>query len=491
MTPEPLGELSLFRHHVRELIPRPPATCGPALSAAAVARRFSRESVGSLVVVDDDGAPIGIVTDRDLRTRIVAEGRDADATPAGAIMSSPLVTLPGAAFAFDAVLEMTRRGIRHLGILDDGRLVGVISSRDLLALQAAHPVSLAREIVRAGSLERLAALATQVTDLVRRLVADGGSAYDLGRIVAELNDRMVVRVLGLSAAVLERDGHPPPATPFCWLVFGSEARREQTLRTDQDNGLLYTDPEPAMTAATATYFARFATAAIEALVTIGFPRCPGDVMASNPRWCQPLSVWTAYFRGWLEQPRPDDALAAAIFFDVRPIAGALEVAAPLERQVRTEAPGARAFLRLLARDVVERRPPRTLLGNVAVRRRGPRRGTVDVKGAGALQLTGAGRLAALTLGLAETNTIDRFRAAAERGLYAAAEAREITDACQHLFRVRLVHQLDRIAAGAAPDNDVDPAQLSRADALLLRDALRTVERVQAGVRERFATDLLG
>jgi CBS domain-containing protein len=146
---------------------------------------------------------------------------------------------------------------------------------------------------------------------------------------------------------------------------------------------------------------------------------------------------------------------------------------------------------LLAHDVVSRRVPRTLLANVAVDRRGPERGTVDVKAAGVIQLTGAARVHALELGLPETNTIDRFRAAAARGLYTAAEAREITDACQHLMRLRLVHQLDRLAAGAAPDNRVDPERLSRADALLFRDALATVERVQAGLRTRFATDGLG
>jgi CBS domain-containing protein len=145
----------------------------------------------------------------------------------------------------------------------------------------------------------------------------------------------------------------------------------------------------------------------------------------------------------------------------------------------------------LARDVVERRVPRTLLGNVAVRRRGPKRGTVDIKSAGVLQLTGAARVAALELGLASTNTVDRLRAAAERGVYTTSEVREITDAFQHLMRLRLVHQLGCVDAGLPPDNLVDPARLSRADALLLRDAFRTVERVQASVGARFATELLG
>jgi CBS domain-containing protein len=491
MTPPDDHDLALFRHRVRDLLARPPVSCRPGLSAVEVARRFSAESVGSVVVVDDAGAPVGIVTDQDLRTRVVAAGGDASATPAAAIMSAPLVTLPPSAFAFEAALEMTRRRIRHVVIVDEGRLVGVVSSRDLLGLQATHPVSLARDIERAGSVEALAERASRVTRLVRRLVDEGGSAYDIGQIVAELNDRVVARVLSLTTAALEASGHATPAAGFCWLSFGSEARREQTLRTDQDNGLVYAEPEPSVADATAAYYARFSEAAIASLVAVGFPPCPGNVMASNPRWRQPLAVWAGYFRRWLDHPSPEEVLAASIYFDLRPLAGDTGLAAPLERIVRTQAPASRGFLRLLAQDVVSRRVPRTLLGKIAVPRRGPARGTVDVKGAGAMQLTGAARVDALELGLTATNTIDRFRHACERGRYTPAEAREITDAYQHLTRLRLVHQLEQLAAGVPPDNRVNPATLSRADAVLFRDALGTVERVQAGLRARFATDRLG
>ena len=485
------GAGSLFHRRVRDLITRPPVTCRPDLSALEVARCFSRESIGSVIVVDDAGTPVGIVTDRDLRARVVADGRDAAATPAAAIMSAPLVTLPPAAFAFEAVFEMTRHRLRHVVVLENGRLVGVVSSRDLLGLQAAHPVMFARDLDRANSVEAIAALGPRVTQLVRQLVDEGGRPYDVGRIVAELNDRVVVRVLGLTAAALEQSGRPAPAARYCWLAFGSEVRREQTLRTDQDNGLVYADPEPPQAEATARYYTAFAEAAIDNLVAVGFPRCPGNAMASDPTWCQPLAVWAGYFRRWLDHPAPEEVLAACIYFDLRPLAGAVDLAAPLEQILRLQAPASRAFLRLLAHDVVANRVPRTLLGNVAVARRGPERGTVDVKAAGAIQLTGAARVAALELGSPQTNTVDRFQDASARGLYSATELREITDAYQHLMRLRLIHQLERLATGAPADNRIIAASLSRADTLLFRDALAVVERVQAGLRTRFATDGLG
>jgi CBS domain-containing protein len=335
-------------------------------------------------------------------------------------MSAPLVVIRPDAFAFEAVLEMTRAGIHHLPVVEDGRLVGVVSSHDFLLLQSAHPMGLAREIGRASSRAALRDLAGRVTALVRDLVADGGSPYDVGQLVAELNDRLVRRVLALALA----GEAPGPPVPYCWLVFGSEGRREQTLRTDQDHGLVYADP-PADLPGARAYFLRLGAEVTRGLVEVGFPPCPGEIMASNPRWCRPVSEWVALFRGWMEETTPEHVLAGAIFFDLRPLAGALAVGDELAGVVRRDAPGQALFLRRLAEDVATSRLPLSFLGRLSVERQGPRRGTVDLKAAGTLQLVGAGRLHALALGLAETNTVDRFRQAGARGLYPAAEVRDI------------------------------------------------------------------
>jgi CBS domain-containing protein len=481
------GERSLFLSRVGDLVPRAPVTCGLSATAVEIARLLSREGVGSAVVLDAEARPAGIVTDRDLRRKVVEAGLDPSVTRAATIMSSPVASVRSAAFAFEALLEMTRRDIHHLVVIDDGRLLGVVSSNDFLRLQTTHPVFLAREIAAAVSLEALARLAGRTTPLVRRLLDEGGTPYDIGQIVAEVNDRIVVRVLELTERELAAVGAEAPV-PCSWLVFGSEARREQTLRTDQDNGLVYVDPPAEQAAAAAAYYARLSEGVIRALVTVGFPPCPGAVMASNPKWCQPLSAWSANFRRWLGQPLAEEILAASIFFDLRPIGGDLDLGARLAQIIRAEAPGSHVFLAHLARDVADLRVPLTLFGNIATESSGPHRGTVDVKAAGSRQLVGAARLAALELGLPETNTVDRIRAAAGAGLYTPDEAREMTDAYQHLMRLRLAHQLAQIEAGVPPDNHVDPARLSHAEALLFRDALKTVRRVQDGLRARFLTD---
>jgi CBS domain-containing protein len=378
---------------------------------------------------------------------------------------------------------MTRRGIHHLAVMTEGRLVGVISSSDVLRLELPHPVSVSREIGAANSLDALKRLGPDVTQITRRLVSAGASAVDVGALVAELNDQLVQRVLALTAEQLAADGHHVPV-PYCWLAFGSEARREQTLKTDQDNGLVYADPPPGEAAATAAYYARFADAAVRGLVTIGFPACPGNVMASNPALCRPLSGWLENFARWMDDPSPAEVLAASIHFDLRPVGGAPGLASELSALVERDAPKRRVFLAMLARDVVSRRPRFTLFGRVATRR-----GTVDIKGAAAMPFVGAARVHALELGLHEVNTVERFRGAGARGLYTPAETTEVTEAYQHVLRLRLVHQLAQLARGLAPDNLITPRALSRADGLLLRDALRTVNLVQHGLRQRFPTAL--
>ena len=480
--PAPDDVAALLRR-VGDLVARTAVTCGPATSAADIAHLMSREGVGSIVVLSDD-RPVGIVTDRDLRRKVVGEGRDSKTTPASALMSSPVLSVPPEAFVVDALVIMTRRGIHHLAVTAEGRLVGVISSSDVLRLELPHPVGVSRAIGAATSFDALRRLGPDILQITRRLISASAAALDIGALVAELNDQLVQRVLTLTAEQLAGGGDHAPV-PYCWLAFGSEARREQTLKTDQDNGLVYADPPPAEAAAAASYYGRFADVAVHGLMTVGFPACPGNVMASSPALCRPLNGWLENFARWMDHPSPSELLAASIHFDLRPVAGATNLASELSALIERDAPKRRVFLGMLARDVVSRRPRFTLFGGVATRG-----GKVDVKGAAAMPFVGAARVHALELGLHEVNTVERFRGAGARGLYTPAETTEITEAYEHILRLRLVHQLAQLDQGLAPDNLITPRVLSRADGLLLRDSFRTVNLVQEGLRQRFATDLL-
>jgi CBS domain-containing protein len=483
------GEMSLFLRHVGDLIKGPPVTCAPSVTVAEVARLMTRRSIGSVIVLGEDGTPAGIVTDRDLRTRVVASGLS-PSTAVGQVMSSPVIGISPGGLAFDALLEMTRRGIRHLAVMAREGLLGVVSSHDLVLLQGAQPVGLAREIEAAGSEEGLAVLASRVPSVVRWLAAGGAGAAEIGRLVAELNDRLVRRALDLVLTATEAAGGGQPPVPFTWLVAGSEGRREQTLKTDQDNGLVYRDPPAEREAAAAAFFERLAAAMGQALSRLGFPPCAGGFMASNPRWCQPERVWRQYFESWMETPDPEALLRASLFCDLRPVAGADHVGSALWEWVCERAPSRILFLRHMAKGALERPVPLGFFGGFVVERSGAHKDQLDLKARGIFPITQAMRTYALSLGVRDTNTLDRLGTAGTRGLFTASEVAEVSDAYEVMARLRLRHQLDCLDAGVAPDNFIAPHTLGKAGRLLLKEAFKTIAWVQRHLEDRFQTSLV-
>jgi CBS domain-containing protein len=483
-------ELALFVRRVSELVKGPPVTCGTETPVSEAARLMTRLGVGSVIVTADEGVPVGIVTDRDLRTKVVAQGLPSSA-PLRSIMSSPLIRTEPEQLAFDALLEMTRQGIHHLAVVAGDRLVGVVSSHDIILLHGTHPVGLVRGIEGAGTGEELAAVAPRVQAVVQWLASAGAAAFDIGRIVAELNDRLVRRALGLVVSALEQAGHGRPPVPYAWLAAGSEGRREQTLKTDQDNGLVYQDPPAVDRENTARYFGRLAGEMGEVLVRLGFPLCTGGFMASNPRWCQPDSVWRGYFSSWMDTPEPQQVLRASLFFDLRPIAGHESLGHALWDWVCDRASSQRLFLGYMAKAALERRVPLGFFGGFAVERSGAHKGMLDLKARGVFPVTQAMRVCALSVGLRETNTMDRLVGAGARGFYTPAEVDELRDAYEMISRLRLTHQLTCLDGGLPLDNFINPYRLGRADRVLLKQAFKTVAWLQRGIEDRFQTALIG
>lgn len=483
------GDSALLASRTRDLVRGPTVSCGPDTPVSEAARLMSSRGVGSVVVTDGEGAPVGIVTDRDLRNRVIAAALPVE-TAVRAIMSAPLRVIEANALALEALLEMTRHGIHHLGVIEHGRLQGMISSHDLLGLQGAHPVVLAAEIERATTLDELAAPAPRVVEVIRGLADGGAAAVEIGRVVSELNDRIVRRAVALVEAELAGGAGAQAPVPYAWLVAGSEGRREQAIKTDQDNGLVYADAAPGDAEACAAYFRRLGAAVAEGLGRLGFPPCPGGFMASNPRWCRPLSEWQAEIESWMAEPEPQRLVVASVFCDMRPVAGDERPGLALWESIRARAPASPLFLRFMALAALERAPALDLIGRLAVERRGPHRGTLDLKASALFPVTQAMRVYALSLGAAETNTLDRVRVAEERGALPPAESRDLREAFAVAARLRLRHQLDALAAGRAPDNWIDPSTLPRTDRLLLKEAFKTVAWLQRLLEDRFQTNLV-
>lgn len=440
-------------------------------AAAAVMSEFR---VGSLLVHDGADAEtiVGIVTDRDLRSKVVAAGLDFS-QPVSTIMSAPVQTVLSQSLCFDVLLKMMSTGIHHLAVERNGRIVGVITSHDIMLLQGHSPYYLQKEIRAEQQIAGLYPLAQKIPDVIRGLIGEGAKAGNITQMIAILNDHILGRMLTL----LEKEMGPPPL-PYCWLLLGSEGRREQTFKTDQDNAILYADPrDESQRQEAESYFKSFAAKAIDHLVNCGYPLCPGEIMAINPRWRQPLSVWKQYFDHWIGAPEPRELLNATIFFDFRSGFGTAQLADELREHLNRNMRGKDMFLFHLARQCVGTRVPLSFFKNFIVEKDGEHKNQLDIKRQGLTPFVNFARVLALKFAVKETNTLARLKTLMDgehiQGeLWAAA-----SEAYELQMQQRLVHQLRQIEGGILPDNYIDPADLSDLERRMLKDAFAVIERL--------------
>jgi len=461
-----------FAERARDLIARPLVTCGQQETVRAAAERMRDEQVSSLVVA---GEPLGFLTDRDLRDRVVAPGIGLD-TPVAAIMSTPLITAQADSTMAELLLMMVDRGIHHLPVTEAGRLVGIVTDTDLLRHESRHPLFLRRRLERAGDHEDLVAYAADVRESVARLVDSETPVDDIGRLAGSAQDALVARILRDA----ERRLGPPPA-PYAFMVLGSHARLEATLHTDQDHAIALADDAGPEAEAWA---AALADEVVGGLERCGFPRCPGGIMASNPRWRVRLTTWERYFRAWMEEPDEQALADTTIFFDFRQVGGTLDADASL-RPVVGQATAHPAFLGRLALMALRRESPLDMFGQLRGMRQGRRR-VLDLKLRGIAGIVDLARVFALEAGVPETNTLVRLRLAAARGLDVAPD---LAESFEFLQQVRLRHQARRLRAGAEPDNLVALSELTELERRWLRDLFRLLDIARQSVRLHLQTDL--
>lgn len=460
----------LMSQPLSSMVSRPPVTCAPDDSLRSVFELMDRQRVGSIMVLPESGGvPIGILTLQDLIGRIVLPGLSLD-EPVSRVMSSPVQSLPAGASVSDAVMLMAEQRIRHVPVVEDQRLLGIVTERDLFALQRRSHRQISGAIDSAESAEHLITAATDIRQWSRALVAQGMSARYVTRLVSQLNDMLTCRLVELLAEASRVD-----LRSFCWLTFGSEGREEQTIATDQDNGMVFDDTVDESTAARLRAFGGEVNRWLD---RCGFPLCRGNIMAGNPDCAMTLDAWRARFDRWLANGSPQDLLNASIFFDLRPLAGRLELGEKLRDHICATVPGNRRFLKLLSDNALRNVPPPSLLPGV-LGALIPDTPAIDLKLSGSMPLVDGARLLALAAGIAATGTAERFEALVRRGTLRDEDARSWVDAFEYLQGLRLRVQLDRIDdASAAPPNLLRLSDISELDRRILKESFRQVRKLQ-------------
>ena len=462
----------LMARRLDQIVRRPPVTCSLATPIRDVLETLRREDIGSMLVTSPDGKLAGIFTLRDLLTRVALTGRST-ADPIGAVMTAEPITLPPHVFALEAALAMARHGVHHIVVADAGRIVGLVSEKDLFAVQQAGITQISIALREAAGLPSLVDLSRSIRELAGNLLQQGVGGENLTQIVSTLNDVLSQRIIEIefAAAGLE-DAN------ICWISLGSEGRHEQTLATDQDNGIIFADPPDRTADAVRDRLLPTARQINEDLHACGFPLCRGDIMASNPRWCLSLSEWREAFGRWIFHGNPDAVLNATIFFDFRALYGEASLAEELRGWLTVAAGDNRRFLRQLAENALRNRPPLGIVRDFAVSRDQAHPHTIDLKVNGATLFIDAARVLALAAGVGETNTVRRLGEWAARVGVSTAEVEAWTDAFHLLQLLRLRHQQAQMARDELPDNHLDPDLLNNLDRRILKEALHMAKSLQ-------------
>jgi CBS domain-containing protein len=479
--PRPQEMLYLFNVDVGKVIKRPPEIIHASDTIQLAAERMADLEIGSLLIQGQDGEIVGIVTDKDLRKKVVAKAYDYNAAVAE-VMSTPLRTIPSQALCFDALVQMMNGRVHHLAVERGKQIVGVVSVHDIMVQAGASPLHLLREISSKRKIEDLYPLFKEISRVVRGLVEEGARAHNITRIISMLNDQVVHRLLTL----LDEEMGPAPL-PFCWITFGSEGRREQTFKTDQDNALIYETPVDNWNQIKSAklYFRRFGNEAVRHLDACGYPLCKGKMMASNPRWRKPYRDWMGYFDRWMDTPEPEEVLHATIFFDFRSVYGRTEYGDSLREHLTVQAPSKGVFLLHLAKDCLAGKPPLTFFRNFIVEKDGKYKNRLDLKTQGLTTFVNFARLMALRHGIKETNTLARFEILGENNCLPRDVYLETRDAYEFQMQLRLVNQLRMIEANQPPSNHLDPADLSELEKQTLKEAFAVIGRIQAYVKSEF------
>jgi len=476
-------ERLLYSLAVEDVISAPAVVCTGETSIQEAARLVATSHATCLAVVGPDGRAKGIVTSRDFTDRVVANALALD-LPVASIMSEPVVSVESTARLFQALLSMISKDIQHVLVTEEGLPKAVLSSHDLMLLQGKSPLSVSRHIERQKSVAGLAQAQKKIIELFPLLLREGARVSHITRVVAEINDRLMAKILEFAEAELG-----PPPLPYCWVVMGSEGRREQTFKTDQDNALIYADPDEGNAGTAQEYFTRFSQYVRNALASCGYAPCSADYMASNPRWRRPLSSWKNCFREWITEPDLHAVEDALIFFDMRPIGGEFWLFEALAAFFRGALLDASFFKSIFAYITIDRKPPLGFFRTFVVERSGEHKQELDIKTFGTAPIVEAARLLALDAGIEATNTVDRLSAAQQLPYVDDVLRRDLLESFELLTLLRLEHQLQQLRAEQPLNNYVNPGNLTQLQRSLLKEAFRTITRVQSAISDRFRTSL--
>ena len=456
---------SIFRPHF--------LSCSFENTIKQAAEKMAESRSGYIFVKDGDGSVAGIITDADLRK--VACGRHDLSTGAGEIMSTPLTSVSIDSQVFEAFLTMLEKDIKHLAVSNKaGKITGVVTDRVLLAEQSKSPYFLIQEIKNAERFEQIENIYNRLPPIMLEPIKNGAKSDNLTRLITTFSDAILDKIIEFA---IDDTGTPP--CDFAFMVMGSEGRREQTLKTDQDNAIVYEDiSDPQKAKECGEYFSSLAETICNRLDRAGFDFCEGGNMAKNPTWCKPLSTWKTYFFDWIHTADPKDLLYSSIFFDFRCAWGDRYLTDELHNYLFSSLEGWAGFFRNLTENALYFKPPLGFFRNILVESKGEHKDSFDIKRA-MMPIIDFARIYALKNSIRETNTLLRLFRLYTRHILKKEEYNDMVQSYRFLMHLRFIRQITAITdeKGKA-DNYINPKNLSRIDQTMLKEIFKRIEKIQ-------------
>lgn len=465
-------------------------TCGVGETVAAAAKKMRERKVGSIVIVDGQQLPLGIITDRDFRDRLIAADRPSSITVVQ-IMTQPVITIVKDSDFASLYLTMIKNSLHHLVVTEDGTpdsaVTGIVSDHDVLLSQGYSPAVILHALKNARDTSEVGRLRDQAEMLLKYYLQNEVSIDFVTHVLTEINDVIIQRAFFFAKNKYDEDFKEVSGVKFCFLSLGSEGRGEQLLRTDMDNALVYEDVDQLIEEKTRTYLLKIGTEVIEILEACGFKPCPAKIMCNNPEWCQPLSIWKTYFDQWILHPDQESLLKASIFFDFRAIFGAKELAEKMSLHIYDLVQEEKIFLNFLAKNVLLNPPPLGFFRNFVVEKSGQHGDKFDIKLRAMMPLADAARLLVLSYRMVGiNNTFKRFEKLAEMEPNNRDIFLEAGKAYEIFIRIRVIEGLKTGDSGRF----IQPEALGKLQRQMLKNAFIPIDEIQEIIRVRFQLDLL-
>ncbi|WP_321494368.1 DUF294 nucleotidyltransferase-like domain-containing protein [uncultured Desulfobacter sp.] len=470
--------IQFFSNSISSVIRKNVLFCGANNSIKDAAILMKQHRCGS-ILIKQDGRFIGIATDQDFRNKVVAAELKSS-NPISDIMSSPLISIPEHSSVFEAFIKIMKAEVKHLAVINnENDAIGVISNSDLINAQGKLPFLFITEINNAASYEEISKKQKQLPQSIYILINEGAKAQNVNNFLTAITDTILEKLIKFA---LQEIG-PPPAR-FAFMVMGSEGRKEQTLKTDQDNAIIFEDVGEEKLESAHAYFLKLGEHVCNMLDKTGYDFCPGDIMAKNPKWCQPVSKWKKYFKGWIDNASPESLLQISIFFDFRFGYGDISLVHEL-REHLFDSFGNRKFFRYMAENTSYFRLPIGFFGNFIVESKGKFKNTFDIKRA-MMFVVDFVRIYALQNRISATNTIERLELLYKKNIISESDYNDLSQSYSYMMNLRFINQIHGIInEGGEPNNNINPKKLSKIEQQTLKEIFKKIEKTKTKLQLDF------